>query len=112
MNPGEIGNKGDVDMGSMNSKIKEAGFSLDTEISSITGRKYQTWRGYYKGFDIEVYPVGNRYGDVVTGFEYELVNRDTGEEYNSYSESYIGGNHPSSKTAKEWAITTIDEWED
>lgn len=98
-------------MESMTSKIKEAGFYSETEISPVTGKEYQTWMGHYKGFDIEVFPVGKKHGSDVTGFEYELHNKKTGEEYNSQFESYGGGEHPDSKTAKEWAITTIDEWE-
>jgi len=87
--------------------------------SSDGQREIEQFETEYKGFNIIVYPL-TKVLENAKGFEYELYNAKRGINYESLHESSNSrittdshNDHArDSKQAKEWAITTVDEWDD
>jgi len=100
-------------MQAMLKKTDEPVWYQDTEDSpSEIGVDAKVWRTDYKGFSIKVYPCKlinkNR-----EGWEYELWNEKRNIDWDSWTETSVGGDHASdAETAKKWAIRTVDEWKD
>lgn len=78
------------------------------------GEESTVWKGYYKGFEITVYPL-RLVDENANGWEYKLFHpaKTEGADWDSaFETSGGGGDHArSAEEAKRWATQTVDTWE-
>lgn len=95
-------------------KKRKAGWHTDTEDGwTEQGVESIVHRGFYKGFQITVYPT-KLLNKNEKGWEYRLSHKKkTGEDdWDSWGETSTGGDHANTpEEAKRWALNTIDEWD-